>query len=344
MAVLLAHGADSHQALEKGTSALHEICTRHGLVTPIIAAGHDLERRDAQGQTPLLRACEQRGKSKNAGLHEDDREHTALALIRAGANIHVADNPGSTALHYAVLNNLREVVEELLARGASTVAHNTHGLSPLHVALAESIDRSVDEDAMPSLRFKWNLERLGAAGANATERFPDGRTAPHFIAPVLMQCTAKDIEERAISTGSDEKDEGLYPACLALYQLFLDKGCSREARDNQGNTPIFAYVNQLRVYHMDEYTASPPEESDLRRMFAEHEVHAVNGNGDTLLHVVARRKDDPIDVPYDDEGNLFALLVELGLDPTRENKDGVTAREVAAACDKWSILDSTRNG
>ncbi|RAH67381.1 uncharacterized protein BO66DRAFT_393825 [Aspergillus aculeatinus CBS 121060] len=169
---------------------------------------------------------------------------------------------------------------------------------------------------MPSLRFKWNLERLVAVGANATEPFPDGRTAPHFMAPVLIQCTAKDIEERAISTGSDEKDEDLYPACLALYQLFLDKGCSREARDNQGNTPIFAYVNQLRVYHTDEYATSPPEESDLRRMFAEHDIHAVNDNGVTLLHVVARGKDDPIDVPYDDEGKFFALLVELGPDPT----------------------------
>jgi ankyrin repeat protein len=74
----------------------------------------------------------------------------------------------------------------------------------------------------------------------------------------------------------------------------------------------------------------------MPKMFAEHHIHAVNNEGDTLLLVVARTEED-----YMCEGDtleLFKLLVELGLDPTRENSGRASALDIAAAYGNENIL------
>lgn len=121
-----------------------------------------------------------------------------------------------------------------------------------------------------------------------------------------------------------------------LYQRFTNAGCSREARDYVGNTPIFAYVATIRSYHEDIAVPVAPDPKDLRKMFAEHDIHAVNNDGDTLLHIVARRENN-----YASPGDgldIFKILVELGLDPRKENKSQVTPLDVAAACGNEDIL------
>jgi hypothetical protein len=55
-------------------------------------------------------------------------------------------------------------------------------------------------------------------------------------------------------------------------------------------------------------------------MFDEHDVLAVNDEGDTLLHAVAGREDDDVSVP--DGLWLFRELMASEVDPRRENKKG----------------------
>jgi hypothetical protein len=76
-----------------------------------------------------------------------------------------------------------------------------------------------------------------------------------------------------------------------LYQRFVEAGCDRNARDNFGNTPLFPYVAAVKPRNeLLPYVSHACE--DIKRMFEQHDIFAVNDEGDTLLHVVAGRKYD----------------------------------------------------
>lgn len=127
------------------------------------------------------------------------------------------------------------------------------------------------------------------------------------------------------------------PNTLRLYQRFIDAGCDREARNNDGNTPLFMYVTTVEAYGDDVLTLPlRPNPQDDRNTFAAHDVHAVNNEGDTLLHVVAGREDDHVN--SEDRWDVSKLLVESGLDPRKENKRQVTPLDVAAAYGNERIL------
>src|SRR4051794_23931224 len=61
-----------------------------------------------------------------------------------------------------------------------------------------------------------------------------------------------------------------------------------EARDDNGNTPIFNFVSAVKGGHQYE-TNIPPKAEYTREFFTEYNVQTVNTDGDELLHVVARR-------------------------------------------------------
>ena len=86
-------------------------------------------------------------------------------------------------------------------------------------------------------------------------------------------------------------DPDYFAEFLKLCTRFVDAGCGREARDENGNTALFEYVAAEKQYSGVE-TSNPPDPKDMRKMFAQHDIHAVNNEGDTLLHVVARKEED----------------------------------------------------
>ncbi|KAI9040280.1 ankyrin [Aspergillus affinis] len=337
MEILLTYGANPHQPLHDGTSSvLHEICSLNARVNPIIKAGHNIETRDHKGQTPLLRACVVERYEFRLARSARHGEGSAIELIRAGADINAVDNSGSTALHYAICYDLYNIAAELLNRGASPTARNNHGLTPLHSALTglTNLSEPQEEDYhMPSIEL---VRRLLAEGADPLDHLLDGRTALHCIIPALMQHGEEDRSARK-ALGKENESDALFLEYKALYQTFIDAGCSREARDNEGNTPIFAYVSRIKCYHTDVEDRIAPDLDDMRDIFAAHDIHAVNNAGDTLLHAIASREEDWGDL-QDHDVMIFKLLVELGLDPTTENKDGATPLDVADAWGRDEIL------
>ena len=76
-----------------------------------------------KGSTPLMQAIEFNNSLK---LIE--------ALIGAGAKIHTKDFVGNTPLHFAALENRKEVVELLLKHGADKEAQNADGKKPCDLA------------------------------------------------------------------------------------------------------------------------------------------------------------------------------------------------------------------
>jgi ankyrin repeat protein len=144
------------------------------------------------------------------------------------------------------------------------------------------------------------------------------------------------IDSRDLLSGYRKPDDPDYFAVFSkLYTRFVDAGCDREARDENGNTPLFVYVAAEKQYS-DVEQPNTPDLKDMRKMFVEHDIHAVNDEGDTLLHVVARREEDCMS--SGDTLDLFKLLVELGLDPMKENKRRASALDIAAAYGNEKIL------
>ena len=104
-------------------------CNNHcSVVTTLIAAGADINVPDQWGVTPLMRA---------AGW---GREEMVCELIRAGASVNVVTSSewwyggqaaGSTALHFAALNNRIKCGVLLVEAGADMTARNEDSESPL---------------------------------------------------------------------------------------------------------------------------------------------------------------------------------------------------------------------
>jgi ankyrin repeat protein len=97
------------------------------------------------------------------------KHHDAAAqLLATGADAHAREPDGTTALHWAVYNDDRELVEKLIKAGADVAASNDYGATPMQVA-AVTADPEV-------------LRDLLKAGANVDSPNPEGQTALMVVA------------------------------------------------------------------------------------------------------------------------------------------------------------------
>lgn len=322
MRLLLQYGADPLHPTEDGSStAFHELCRENRPIQLILETSVDLNVADGSGCTPLIKATNT--------YWQTNTRLAAMDLIEAGADVHAVDHTGSSALHYAASWGNLEVFQALLNKSVPLSARNNEGFTPLTTALKSysSPKSSYRKEVCTMINF------LLDQGADPLSTLPDGRTALHCIAGILMNYSNVDPEEQI------EWDEGEdhFTAASQLYQRFLDAGCDREARDNEGNTPIFIYATGPKSdIRSNEPPPRPSNPEDYKKMFSEHDVHTTNYNGDSLLHAIARREEWICDA---DEGEgLFSALVELGLSPWKENNSGQTALDIAAAHEKQEIL------
>jgi ankyrin repeat protein len=321
MALLLEHSANPAMRLNDGeTTVIHEIAYFAGILTPIINSGFDLEIKDRQGRTPLLRAC----SPIDLNYRGIKGEYTALELIRAGANIHAVDNDGSTALHLAVASRLVETISLLISNGASISARNNAGHTPLYDVMSTPYDDTT--------KLKLIQDFL-SIGADPLFTGPDGETALHLLAPVLM------YRSPATEPPWYDGEANCFEKYTQLYQRFVNLDCDCNSRDNFGNTPLFRYLATVK-HRSDMFPYYPPAWTDITVMLDQHDVFAVNETGDTLLHVVAKREVLDEDVDDGDEQSvlLFRELMSRGLDPKRENNDGLSPLDVAATYKNKGIL------
>lgn len=104
MRLLLEAGADVHAGDRFGCTALHRAAGQ--CVSELIRTGADVHAEDEDGGQPLAAAA-RRGDVVAVQL-----------LLAAGANVHVADKAGCTALHEAVWTNSKaECVRALIRQG-----------------------------------------------------------------------------------------------------------------------------------------------------------------------------------------------------------------------------------
>ena len=87
-----------------------------------LAAGTDVDARDAEDKTPLQHA-----------VYWGPKEIVAL-LIAKGADVNANDNAGETSLHWAVVGGKKEIVAALINNSADVNAKSDRSKTPLDFA------------------------------------------------------------------------------------------------------------------------------------------------------------------------------------------------------------------
>ncbi|KAL8709883.1 MAG: hypothetical protein Q9220_005499 [cf. Caloplaca sp. 1 TL-2023] len=307
--LLLGAGANANFTLDDGTPLLTAAIEKYGVVTPSMSSHKYIEARDSRGMTPFLAAC--------VAGHKDDRLEM---LIQAGADPRAVDLRGRNAIHWAVINasiyygDDFERADFFMAKGVDIDLLDNERMTPLHYAVQKGNHMSP-----PVIR------RLLNGGADASIPYPDRETS---ILHLILPCMAEGGQSYMAPPSMIEP----------LVQQFIDAGANKEARDSNGNTPIFAYVTRPTICDSEyEDENRYPDLDEQRRVLQDYNIYAKNNAGETLLHVVAKRSHDLDRMRYTKD--MFKLLLDLGLDPKREDKAQRTPLDVAAACGNTLILD-----
>ena len=132
------------------------------LVGALVAAGADVDRRDADGETPLSLAI---------GL---EQPVVAKLLIDAGADVARTTADGSTVLVEAAKKGYAHLVEDLLAHGAALDGQDRLGRTALLAAVSRDDSRTVDllirAGANPRVRDENGMDALLLADSRRLRR------------------------------------------------------------------------------------------------------------------------------------------------------------------------------
>jgi ankyrin repeat protein len=243
--------APIHLAAEEGRSALLEYLVKQQKV--------DVDLRDSEGQTPIIRAA----RSNHA--------EAVQKLVELGGTVDATQWPGKdsdfgwTALHFAARDGATYALDALIEAGLDPDRPLVNGARPLHLAAyngnVESVRRLLAKGASPEvLSFEeWTFDakkiKSTLEGRKTTE--PDERNGKFDMRPLhvaiarghtevvtLLLDARADVNSR---TGS-----GATPLHLAathnrheFIPLLLKNGAKTELRDASWRTPFQEALDKL---------------------------------------------------------------------------------------------------
>ena len=329
---LVERGADLYLPLNDDETLIHFLFefTQHDVFNVLLQEPDisriDPNRRDQHGRTVLMAACRWEDKSYAKSVYQDGPGPLG-SLLDHGADATLVDNEGRTALHHLLDNPMMadDLIVDFINRDEAfpiLLKKDAMGLSPLHYAL---------RTLRPPV-----CELLVSKGADLLESMPDGRNPLHSIAG---QCLATRREQRSETGFGKDLGKDYFETCLTLWKRCVSSGVSVNGADENGNTPLHVFLaseeKEMRgafrqVCHLAHWDKLFPADSGV-------DVFAVNNEGETALHVVARRQRSCYSGPNHDK-MLFEALMRKGLDPLREDRKGRSALDVASACGRTDIV------
>lgn len=194
--MLVERGADIHALTEGGYNICHYACHSRStlrLVKYLFEHGFDFNRRDSNGETPLIVAIDNGNYSvaeflieKRAAINlcnycgdgplhrcsDSGQINLVKALIKSGADINAKNNNGNTPLHLASkCNSLKEheiIIDFLLENGADVNILNNDLRFPLSLLLHGRINQKL-------------LKNFIIKGANLNFKCPSGELAYDWV-------------------------------------------------------------------------------------------------------------------------------------------------------------------
>lgn len=212
-------------------------------------------------------------------------QHTTEAI-----SIHAVDGSGLTALHYAIFEGRRPVVNMLLAMGGVDLDGTSNCPSALHVACMAS--SSPDGDLVKLLMLYTDLNER-----NVTEGYPERWDTPLLTAvrnnslpavEALLTSAQIHINGRSSSELSVNSDETALHIAVRNGSLEIVKALLAYPQiDINANSPAGTPLHwALSSFCKDETM------SDLLLSREDIDVHARGENGMTMLHVAAMTERD----------------------------------------------------
>lgn len=197
------------------------------VITFLKKGGINVDKRDANGFTPLHHACKKGARD------------IVKLLVENNADVNAASNTSITPLHFAASTGNQEIIACLLDAGADVNATDKEGKSVLiYSVLAKKVEAA---------KF------LIAKGADVAVRDNDSRTAvdyanalglPYFIAEVSL-----DTLGETDSYGNTPLHQSCYNGQSEVVKVVLARGdADVNAVNDDGHTPLFIAVRKDNVY------------------------------------------------------------------------------------------------
>ena len=208
--------------------------------------------------------------------------------------IGVTDIFGWTLLHYAAIRLDKEVVEELLKKGANPKAKDLAERTPLHYA----IDAANPNDETDK-RLKAVVSVLIEYGADTELRGRDGIGALHCAARNSSAAVTNQLLEAGAYVNIQDNARrtplhwAAYKGSVEVIKILLRKGADKGARDDYGRIPLHLAAVAGEAGAMKELLDPANVEKDSRDRDDRTPLHlaAIQGHGEAFKLLVGGKAD-----------------------------------------------------
>jgi ankyrin repeat protein len=277
------------------------------------------------------------GVESKTALHlavENGHKAVVEALIDGGAKINAKTSLGHSPLHIAAANGFREIAVLLISKGADVNARSNQKETPLHSAMVnastEIAQALLEKGADVNAKNSSNWTPLGRAVEQGNLELVD-LLLSKGADPNIVSSTQNSILQRAVSSPNPE-----------ILQRLIKAGADLKFQDRQGMTALHLAANQPHSSYTDALKALIEGGADVnaKDFYEQTPLHlAARGDAyDTAEFLLAHgadpnvkdiNSDTPLHLALKD-WRLVQLLLAKGANVNAIDKKGYTPLDMMA--------------